>query len=258
MSGDYKLLKVDKRRGIAFIGLNRQDCRNALNVGILQEIVRAFQEADQDPEVRVIVVYSLVNGVFSAGADLKERTGMNEEQVKKRRAFAAECYEKLERVEKPTIAAIDGKNIGGGGEIAGSCDIIVASERATFRYTEVTVGSVGATQRITKLVGRQRATELLLTGREIDSEEALRIGLIARRFKTENFMEQVEEMAAVIASRPPLSVSLSKKVIKMAGEVTLQQGVLYEQMAIEVNIHKGKWREGLAGFGGNNEAQKQK
>jgi len=133
MIEEYKLLQVEKRQGIAFIGLNRQDCRNALNVPILQEIVRAFQEADLDPEVRVIVVYSLVDGVFSAGADLKERNGMNEEQVKSRRAFAAECYEKLERVGKPTIAAIDGKNIGGGGEIAGPCGIIVTQEKANFR-----------------------------------------------------------------------------------------------------------------------------
>lgn len=248
MNEEYKLLRVEQRQGIAFIGLNRQDSRNALNVPLLTEIVRAFQEADNDPEIRTIVVHSLVDGVFSAGADLKERKGMNEEQVKLRRAFAADCYEKMERVTKPTIAAIDGRNIGGGGEIAGSCDIIVASERASFRYTEVTVGSVGATQRITRLIGRQRATELLLTGRTIDAEEALRIGLIARKFASENFMAQVEEMAAVIASRPPVSVALSKQVIKMAAEVTPQQGTLFEQMAIEVNIYKGKWREGLEDF----------
>ncbi len=250
MADEYKFIATECRRGIAFIGLNRPEARNALNYGILAEIVRACQAADENPEVNVIVIHSLVKGAFSAGADLKERTGMTDEQVKKRRVYAKQCYAQLEQIEKPMIAAVDGKVIGGGGEISGCCDFILGSDRSTYRYTEVTVGSVGATQRVTRFIGRQRAKELLFTGREIDSEEAWRIGLIARRLPHENFMEQVEEIAATVASRSPVSLAVTKKAINMAAEAAPEHGVLVEQLAIELNIAKGQWRQGLAGFHG--------
>lgn len=235
----YELVVCELKNRVAYIGLNRQNARNALNYNLLDEIVHACESANDDHEVGAIVIYSMVNNVFSAGADLKERDDMTDEQIRKRRIFASKCYARLEAIEKPIIAAVDGKVIGGGGEIIGCCDFIIGSDRSTYRYTEVAVGSVGATQRITRFIGKQRAKELLFTGREIGAQEAWQIGLIARVLPVENFMCAVEQTAQIVANRSPITLAASKKAINMAAEVSSEQGVLIEQLAIELNIAKG-------------------
>lgn len=248
MMKEYENVQVHDQGKVRWVGLNRKSAKNALNVGLLTDIVEACQEGDEDPVVGAIVIYSCLGNIFSAGADLKERKGMIENQVKKRRVFAKECYERLERIEKPLLAAVDGKVIGGGGEIIGSCDIIFGSEQSSYRYVEVVVGSVGATQRITRLVGRQRAKELLFTGREIEAKEAYEIGLIARLLPKEKFLEQIQEIAQSIASRSAVSLAVTKKAINMAAEAAPEHGVLMEQLAIDLNLAKGDWREGLEDF----------
>jgi len=245
---EFKMIKVETRSGVAYIGLNRQEQKNALNAALLMEVAAAFSAADEDSEVGAIVLHSLVDKVFCAGADLKERVGMDDEQLRKRRVVAKQCYEAMERVEKPTIAAVDGKNFGGGCEFIGACDIVVGSERAAFCYPEVRVGSVGATQRITRLIGPHMAKDLLFTGRIVEADEALRIGLLARKFSSETFMAQVEEMATTIASRSPVSLNLTKKAINMGAQVSHDLGVVFEQVAIELNIKKGDWRKGVSDF----------
>lgn len=244
----YQNILIHDENKVRWIGLNRQEAKNALNFGLLTDLVQACREADDDPEVGVIVVYSCVTNVFSAGADLKERRGMNDRDVKRRRVFARDCYEHLEKIEKPLLAAVEGKVIGGGGEIIGCCDIILGSENSSYRYVEVVVGSVGATQRITRLVGRQKAKELLFTGREIGAHEAYEIGLIARVLPEENFLVRVQEIASLIASRSPVSLAVTKKAVNMADEAAPEHGILLEQLGIELNIAKGSWKEGLEDF----------
>lgn len=245
---EYQYVKIHDKDRVRWIGLHREETKNALNVGLLSDIVDACQEADDDPSVGAIVIYSCVKGVFSSGADLKERKGMTDSQVKKRRVFARDCYDKLEKIEKPMLAAVEGKVIGGGGEIIGCCDIILGSEESSYRYVEVVVGSVGATQRITRLIGKQRAKELLFTGRTIDAREAYEYGLIARCLPGNNFREQVQEIAALIASRSPVSLAVTKKAVNMAEEAAPEHGVLVEQLGIELNIAKGNWKQGLDDF----------
>lgn len=248
MSNDWKHLVVEYRDGVAYIGMNRIEARNALNYALLGELAAACTAADESEEIGVIVIHSLVPGVFCAGADIKERREMTDAQVKKRRIFARDTYNTLEGLNKPLIAAIDGKCMGGGCEIIGTCDILLSSEASTFRYVEVAVGSVGATQRVTRFVGRQHANELLFTGRTIGAAEALQMGLVARMLPNEGFMAQVEEIAAKIASHPRVTLVTTKKAIKMAATCPPEQGVMFEQLAIDYNIAKSDWRSSLDSF----------
>jgi enoyl-CoA hydratase len=244
----YELLKVQVRNGVAYIGMNREPARNALNYALLTDIVGACREADEDEDVGMIVLYSALDKVFCAGADTKERRVMSDEEVKKRRVFARDCYNALENLAKPLLAAVDGKCMGGGCEIIGTCDIIFSSEKASYRYVEVAVGSVGATQRVTRFVGRQMANDLLFTGRTIDAYEAFRIGLVARLFEGGDFMAQVAESAELIASHPRVTLKATKKAIKMAASASPELGVMFEQMAIDYNLAANDWRGSLDNF----------
>jgi enoyl-CoA hydratase len=245
---EYEYIQIHDKGNIRWIGLNRKESRNALNAQLLQEFVFACEKANDDEAVGAIIIYSCLSNVFSAGADLKERQGMDDIQVKHRRRFARDCYERLERIDKIMIAAVDGKVIGGGNEILGCCDIVFASDKSTFRYVEVLVGSVGATQRLTQAVGKQRAKELMFTGREIDSKEAYAIGLIARYCVSDNFYEEIQKTAEVIASRNPVTLCMSKKAINMAFEAAPEQGMLMEQVCIELNLALGNPSKGLTDF----------
>ena len=173
---------------------------------------------------------------------------MTDEQVVQRRIFARDSYDALEHLNKPLIAAINGKCMGGGCEIMGACDIILTSELSTFRYVEVAVGSVGATQRVTRFVGRQHANELLFTGRTIGADEAYNMGLAARILPSENFMEHVAETAEMIASHPRVTLLATKKAIKVAASAPPEIGVMYELMAIDYNLAKNDWRGSLDSF----------
>lgn len=241
----YQFLQIEYKNGVAWIGMNRLEARNALNYGLLGELVRALKEADASEEVRCILLYSALNGVFCAGADINERKGMTDAEVKKRRVFARDCYDQMEKLDKPFVVAIDGKNMGGGCEIMGTSDFIISSERATYRYVEVPVGSVGATQRVTRFVGIQRAKELLFTSRTIDALEAWQIGLVARLLPTDDFMAKVAEIIEQMATYPPVTIMATKKAIKIAWEAAPEHGVLVEQMAIDLNIAKNDWRASL-------------
>lgn len=244
----YSMINVNYENGVAYIGMNRQEARNALNYQLLDEIMHACIDADNCEEIGVVVLYSQVPSVFCAGADIKERRSMTDEEVVKRRQFARDVYSTLENLEKPLIVAVDGKCIGGGCEIIGSADLIFSSDISTFRYVEVAVGSVGATQRVTRLVGRQHANDLLFSSRTIDAEEAWHMGLVARMFKQEEFMANVTETAEKIASYPRVTLLATKKAIKMAAYTSPEQGVMFEQMAIGYNLAKNDWRGSLDNF----------
>ena len=245
---EYKHLSIKIEDGVGYVGMNREEARNALNYDLLGEIVDACKEFDKNSDVGVIVLYSCLAKVFCAGADIKERRIMTDEQVIQRRIFARDSYNALEGLSKPLIAAVNGKCIGGGCEIIGSCDIVLASKNATFRYVEVAVGSVGATQRVTRFVGRQHANELLFTGRTINADEAYNMGLVARLLPEETFMEQVIEIAKTIASHPRVTLLATKKAIKVAAMAAPEVGVMYELMAIDYNLAKNDWRGSLDNF----------
>src|SRR5262245_53406337 len=174
-----------------------------------EQLRQAFIDVDRDAKVRVVLL--MANGpVFCAGADLKERQGKDETWVRLRREASFAAYETIEKCRKPVIAVVQGPSVGSGGEIAMSCDFILASTLASFRFPEPQWGTVGATQRLQRVIGTGRAKELLFTGREMPVNEALTLGLVARVIEPEHLTEAVEAIALQIIKAPALAIELTK------------------------------------------------
>ena len=187
-----------------------------------------------------------VVSVFCAGADLKERQGKDEAWVRRRRLAAFAAYEMIERCSKPVVAVVDGPVVGSGGEIAMACDFIVASRRSSFRFPEPHWGTVGATQRLQRVIGKRRAKELLFTGREMPIEEAHGLGLVAR--VTDAVGPLAEEIARQIAQAPALAIALTKQAVDLGEEVALTTGIRIELAQIERILTEGGWRRGIESF----------
>jgi enoyl-CoA hydratase len=233
--------------GVARIVLDRAKARNALNLPMCEQLREAFIAADRDPDVRVVILTA--NGsVFCAGADLKERQGKDEAWVRQRREASFAAYETIEKCRKPVMAVVQGPAIGSGGEIAMSCDFVLASTKASFRFPEPQWGTVGATQRLQRVIGRSRAKELLFTGREMPVTEALTLGLVARVVEPEALDETAQAIAAQIAKAPALAMELTKQSIDLGAKTDLATGIRIEMAAIERNLATGDWRRGIESF----------
>ena len=243
-------VRTDVRDQIARVVLDRPDARNGVDMAMCQELRRTFEELDCVPGVRAIFLSA--NGpVFCAGADLKEREGRDEAWVRRRRQASFAAYEAIERCSKPVIALIDGPVVGSGGEIAMSCDFIVASPAATFRWPEPHWGTVGATQRLQRVVGKRRAKELLYTDRVMSAGEAHRIGLVTRLVERAELAAEEARIAAAIADAPALAIELTKQAIELGEETDLDRGIRIEMAAIERGLADGAWRAGVRRFTGS-------
>lgn len=240
---DHVLLWRDG--GIVRVTLDRPAARNALNLPMCVALRETFAALDADPEVRVVLLDA--NGpVFCAGADLKERQGRDEAWVRARRLAAFAAYEAIERCSRPVVAVVDGPVVGSGGEIAMACDFIVASRVASFRFPEPQWGTVGATQRLQRVIGKRRAKELLFTGRTMPAEEAHGLGLVARL--VDDVAAEAELVAAAIAKAPALAMILTKQAVELGGEVALATGIRIEMAQIERLLADGGWRKGIESF----------
>lgn len=232
---------------IAHVTLARPEARNALNLEMCLALTAVFETLDADESIRVILL-SAQGPVFCAGADMKERTGHDEAWVRARRLAAFRAYDTIERCRKPVIALLQGPVIGSGGEIAMACDFAVATRAATFRFPEPQWGTVGATQRLQRVIGKRRAKDFLYTGRPMPAEEALATGLVTRLVPPDQLAQTGAEIAATIAKAPPLAIALTKQSIDLGEEVPLQTGIRIELAAIDRNLAEGDWRTGLAAF----------
>lgn len=227
------------------VTLDRAEARNALNLPMCHALRDTFAALDADAEIRVVLL-DAAGPVFCAGADLKERGGKDDAWVRARRLAAFAAYETIERCGKPVVAVVDGPVVGSGGEIAMACDFIVASHRASFRFPEPQWGTVGATQRLQRVVGKRRAKELLFTGRAMPAEEAYGLGLVARL--VHDAAAEAEQVAAAIAKAPPLAMALTKQAVELGEEVPLATGVRIELAQIERLLADGGWRRGIERF----------
>jgi enoyl-CoA hydratase/carnithine racemase len=246
MTSEAPLL-VRREGPIVRVTLNRPQARNALNLPMCHALRAVFEQLDADPEVRAV----LLNGAgpaFCAGADLKERRDRDAEWVRARRLASFAAYEAIERCRHPVVALVHGPVVGSGGEIAMSCDFIIAADDAHFRFPEPQWGTVGATQRLQRMIGRQRAKELLFTGRAMKAEEAAAVGLVARRVPRLSLEEAGAEAAAAIAKAPGLAMALTKHAIDLGSQTTLQAGILIEMAAIERCLGEGDWKRGVEQF----------
>lgn len=231
---------------IARVTLARPEARNAVNLEMCLELQRIF--ADLESSDARVVVLSGEGPVFCAGADMKERNGRDEAWIRARRVASFAAYEAIERCSIPVVAAVHGTVVGSGGEISMSADFIVAASDTKFRFPEVHWGTIGATQRLQRLIGRRQAKELLFTNRTLPAEEAKQLGLVQVLVDPRELVTETTRIAERIAEAPPLSVRLTKRSVDLGSEVTLDQGIRIEMAAIEQNLAQGDWRKGLEDF----------
>ena len=226
--------------GVATITLNRPESRNALNLEMCSGLIDACISAGSDESVRILFVRA--NGpVFCAGADLKERQGMNEAQVRDRRMKGFAAYAALEALPMPAIALVEGPAVGSGCEIAGACDFIVATPAASFRTPEATRGTVGATQRLPRILGKRLAKDMMFTGRTLSAEEARVAGLVSRLVSASELEEVLSDIQTEILKAPPNALRLAKRCIDRGMELDPQGALDAEIAAIEEQLAAGNW-----------------
>jgi enoyl-CoA hydratase len=245
---DYQEILVSTERDIGIIQLNRPKVLNALSSQLMVELVDALEKFDRDPDIHAIVLTGGEN-VFAAGADLREMSETNPVNVMGSAKF--ELWGRIRKVAKPLIAAVTGYCLGGGNELAMACDMIVASESASFGQPEVNVGimpGAGGTQRLTRVVGKQKAMEMILTGNRINTQEALQLGLVNRVVPAESLMSEAKKLAHEIASKSPLSIQTAKKAILKAQDSTLEAGLEYEHSAFYSLLATEDAKEGMQAF----------
>lgn len=233
-------LRFDVKSGVATIILNRPESRNALNLAMCEELRAAAEGAAADPAVKLVVIRA--NGsVFCAGADLKERQGMDEAQVRERRMKAFGAYAAIEALPMPAIAVVEGPVIGSGCEIAAACDFIIATPAASFRAPEAIRGTVGATQRLPRILGKRLAKDLLFTGRTLSAEEAERHGLVARLVEPAKLEAALAEITKTIAEAPAQALRLAKRCVDRGVALDPQGALETEIAAIEEQLAAGQW-----------------
>jgi enoyl-CoA hydratase len=239
--------------GVATITLDRPDSRNALNRAMCEDIVAAAAAARTD-DARLVLVRG-AGPVFCAGADLKERKDMSVDEVRNRRLRGFAAYHALESLPMPTVAVVHGTAIGSGTEIAAACDFIVATPEATFATPEALWGTVGATQRLARVLGKRLAKDLMFTGRKLTAEEAKIAGLVTRIVAPENLEAALAELAATIAKASASGLRQAKRCIDQGSELDPRGALAVELLAVEENLAQAaqgedSWRNRMAGFKG--------
>jgi len=245
----FETILLDKQEGVGLVTLNRPDALNALNSLLLKELGEALLSLDADDDIGTIVVTGSEKA-FAAGADIKEMSGLSYADVLKDDKFA-EINSVFARVRKPVIAAVSGYALGGGCEIAMACDFIIAAENAKFGQPEIKLGvipGIGGSQRLTRLVGKSKAMDMMLTGRMMDAAEAERSGLISRIVPTDDLVDNVLEIAAAIAELSTPSVMLAKEATDRALETTLAEGLLFERRVFHSLFATDDQKEGMNAF----------
>jgi len=226
--------------GVATITLNRPESRNALNLEMCDRLISISREIKSDEGIKLVLIGA--NGpVFCAGADLKERQGMNEAQVRERRMKGFAAYAALEALPMPAIAVVQGPVVGSGCEIAAACDFIVATPDASFRTPEALRGTVGATQRLPRILGKRLAKDMMFTGRVLSAEEAREAGLVSRLVPAIELEEMLLRMTAEILKAPQAALRLAKRCIDRGVELDPEGALATEIAAIEEQLAGGSW-----------------
>ena len=223
--------------GVATIALNRPEVRNALNLEMCEALLALTRKITED-DARVVFIRG--NGpVFCGGADLKERQGKSEQWIRERRLKAFAAYEAIEALPMPCVALVHGPVIGSGVEISAACDFIVATPDASFRTPEAQRGTVGATQRLPRILGKRLAKDMMFTGRALTAEEARAAGFVARIVS--DLETAKREITEAIVKAPPLAMRLGKRAIDRGIELDPQGARQVEIEAIEEQLSSGQW-----------------
>jgi len=245
----YENILVTKQGPVGIITLNRPQALNALNHALTGELSAAASVLDDDDETAAIVVTGS-DRAFAAGADIKEIKDKSFAEVYEEQ-FITATWEGIARVRKPTIAAVSGHAIGGGCELALMCDIIIASETARFSLPETTIGIIpgaGGTQRLTRLVGKAVAMDMILSGRVLTAEEAAPMGLVSRVVPAGTHLGEAVALATRIAGSSRPIVRLAKEAVNKAYETHLQEGLYVERRLLYSTFALDDRREGMNAF----------
>jgi enoyl-CoA hydratase/carnithine racemase len=242
------LIAAELRGAVGLARLNRPEVRNALSPELMEELGALLERWDEDPEVRCIVIAG-GDDWFAAGADIKAMAQRSFQEVIG--AQSARFWPRLAAVRTPLVAAVSGYALGGGCELALACDMIVASESAEFGQPEILLGIIpggGGTQRLARVIGKQRAMELVLTGRRIHAAEAERLGIVNQVAPRDGWLDAALELADVVAQRPPLAVRFGKQAVLAADETPLGAGLEQERRLFELAMATEDRVEGMTAF----------
>lgn len=244
----YTTILTEIRGRVGLIRLNRPQAMNAFNRAMLGEVFDALEAFDADEAVGAMVVTGNEN-VFAAGADIKEMADVS--YVEMLQQGRVEIWDRIRRIKKPVIAAVSGWALGGGCEFALSCDMVVASESAKFGLPEVTIGVIpgaGGTQRLTRLLGKHLAMEMIINDRRLNAAEARQFGLANRVVPVEGYLDAAVAFAEEIAARAPLAVRMAKDAINAAFETTLTEGLKVEKRNFYPLFATEDQKEGMKAF----------
>jgi enoyl-CoA hydratase/carnithine racemase len=243
-----ELVESSRDGGVALLCLNRPEARNALSPELMERLATELERLDPDPEVRCIVIAGS-DKVFAAGADIKAMAERSFAEAL--RHPAAGFWRRLAAIKTPMIAAVSGYALGGGCELALACDMIVAAEGATFGQPEINLGIIpggGGTQRLTRVLGKQRAMEYVLTGRRFDAATARELGLVNKVADDDAWLEEAMELAREVAEKPPIASRLGKQAVIAAEETTLSAGLENERRLYELAMATEDRVEGMRAF----------
>lgn len=246
----YTNIIFEKKDKIGMIKLNRPKALNALNSQTLKELYEIIDNVAEDEGIRVIIITG-EGKAFVAGADISEMRGLTAIEGKKFGLLGNEVFRKLEKVNKPVIAAVNGFALGGGCELAMACDIRIASHKAKFAQPEAGLGitpGFGGTQRLARIVGEGRAKELIYTCSMIDAEEAYRIGLVNKVVEPEMLLDEAIGMAEKIIANAPIAVSQCKSAINTGAQMDLDSALAYEAEAFGMCFSTEDQKEGMTAF----------
>ena len=241
-------VSVETRGAVGLARLDRPEARNALSPELMEELAAICERWDDDPDVRCIVIAG-GDDWFAAGADIKAMARRTLAETLT--SPAARFWPRLAALRTPLVAAVSGYALGGGCELALACDLIVASETAEFGQPEITLGIIpggGGTQRLARVIGKQRAMELVLTGKRISALEAESLGLVNAVAPKRQWLEQAMELAQTVARRPPIAARLAKQAVIAAEESGLAAGLEAERRLYELAFATEDRVEGMQAF----------
>lgn len=233
---------------VGHIQLNRPKELNALNLELMLEIKQALIDFDQNDTIRAIVI-SGNERAFAAGADIKQMAGRNAIDMLKIDQFTT--WDSIRKTKKPIIAAVSGFALGGGCELAMICDMIIASETAQFGQPEISIGvmpGAGGTQRLTRIVGKAKAMEMVLTGQFISAEEAKAYGLVNKIVPVEFYLSEAVKLASTIAEKSPIALQMAKESVLKAYEMPLQEALFFERKNFYMLFATEDQKEGMQAF----------
>ncbi len=249
MSFENIILEVEN--GIATIFFNRPKALNALNNALFDELSIALDKVEANTEIRVLILTGAGDKAFVAGADISELVKMNPLQAKQFSRKGQKVFSKIEALPIPAIAAVNGFALGGGSEAAMACDFIYASEKALFGLPEISLGLIpgfGGTQRLARLIGNNRAKELVFTGKNISAQKALAYGIVNEVFPHDTLMEEVQKTAKFIASKGRVALRAAKEVIQNGTATDLETGCRIENDAFALTMTSEDAKEGTSAF----------